>query len=168
MEIEAVRHWIEHFVLKHNLCPFAHRPFHDQKIAYLLIEEEDPAEIVFALMEACEALLVEDQETPQTTLLILKSGYEDFMLYLELFELAEHALEIEDLDLDFQLASFHPDYRFAEVDADDPGNKTNRSPYPILHILRRADVEQAIEQHPDTQKIPERNVELLRALFQKK
>ena len=83
-------------------------------------------------------------------------------------DLAEHLLQLQRKEHDYQLASFHPDYMFADSAYEDPANATNRSPYPMVHILRCADVEKAIDQYPDTLSIPQRNVELLRTLAEKK
>jgi len=64
----------------------------------------------------------------------------------------------------YQLASFHPEYRFEGVELNDPANYTNRSPYPMIHILREASVEQALEKYPNPEKIPERNIQLIQGL----
>jgi hypothetical protein len=64
----------------------------------------------------------------------------------------------------YQVASFHPDYRFADADADDPANYTNRSPYPMLHLLREASLEHAIDNYPDPDSIPENNIGKARSL----
>ncbi len=63
-----------------------------------------------------------------------------------------------------QLASFHPRYQFADTAVDDPGNATNRSPHPTLHLLRESSVERAVAAFPDTDAIFEANIERLRRL----
>ncbi|MBM74943.1 MAG: hypothetical protein CMK59_06055 [Proteobacteria bacterium] len=163
MEIQAVSQWIEHFVLKHNLCPFAHKPFKEKQIEYVVIQNTSIPEILQELLDCCERL--QQPNSPQTLLLILKSGFDDFEDYLDLFELSEDLLKMEILDETFQLASFHPKYCFDGLAYSDPANLTNRAPYPLIHILRCSDVEQAISQHPNTLDIPERNIKILRALF---
>nr|MBP8217866.1 DUF1415 family protein [Thauera sp.] len=65
---------------------------------------------------------------------------------------------------DLQVASFHPQYQFADTEADDPGNLTNRSPWPLLHIIREESLEKAIEHYPDVDAIPERNIARMKAL----
>ena len=63
-----------------------------------------------------------------------------------------------------QIASFHPDYQFAGVPEDDKANWTNRSPYPLLHLIRESMISAAMQSYPDLQHIPERNINTLRAL----
>ena len=163
MEALKVRHWVEHFVLKHNLCPFAHKPFKDNQIEYTVLDSTEQMDVLIHLINTCQHL--QTSPVPQTVLLILKQGFEDFDVYLELVDMAEELLIIENLSCEFQLASFHPEYRFEGTAHSDPANLTNRSPFPIVHILRCADVEQALKQHRDTLDIPKRNIELLRSLF---
>lgn len=62
----------------------------------------------------------------------------------------------------YQVASFHPEYVFADSPMDDPANYTNRSPYPMLHILREASIAKAISHYTSPEKIPERNVHFAR------
>jgi hypothetical protein len=100
----------------------------------------------------------------ETTLLVLTEGLEDFDDYLDLLEIAEALLADRGYEGTFQLASFHPDYVFADAEPDDPANFTNRSPYPMWHLLREAGLERALEHHPDPEGIPARNVEAMREL----
>ena len=73
-------------------------------------------------------------------------------------ELAETLVEEEDYEGIYQVASFHPDYCFADAEIDDPANYTNRSIYPMLHILREASVTNAVDNYPDVEGVPERNM----------
>ena len=68
----------------------------------------------------------------------------------------------------YQLASFHPDYCFADSEADDPANYTNRSPYPMLHLIREQSIEKALALYKKPESIPETNVQLARELGLKK
>ncbi len=63
-----------------------------------------------------------------------------------------------------QIASFHPRYQFAGAEPDAIENYTNRSPYPMLHLLREASVERAVAAFPDASRIYEKNIETLRRL----
>ena len=109
--------------------------------------------------------MLNQSSSPQTCFLILAQGFNDFLTYLDLFDLAVDLLSLEELDVCFQLASFHPEYCFEGLDHSDPANQSNRSPYPLIHILRCKDVRLAVEQHPDTKTIPEQNIALLRSLY---
>ena len=158
--IEITQKWIEDFVLAHNLCPFAHAPFHGGHIRYAVCEASSAALMHSALID--ELLWLESHPDTQTTLLILSESALSFYEYLDLVADSEHTLSEANLDDRYQLASFHPNYQFEGTPEDDPANATNRSPFPMLHILRCDDVEQARQLHPDVEGIPERNIQYLR------
>ena len=63
-----------------------------------------------------------------------------------------------------QIASFHPGYQFAETEAEDVENYTNRSPYPMLHLLREESVTRVAASEEELLAIPERNMETMRRL----
>jgi hypothetical protein len=88
----------------------------------------------------------------------------DFLDYNDFLEVADAAVSELDLDGELQVASFHPDYRFADTEPDDIGNYSNRAPYPTLHLLREASVDRAVAAFPDAATIFERNVDTLRRL----
>ena len=161
MFIEETKQWLIDFVLHHNLCPFAHHPHQQNKIRYHLSKAKVTEEQIEEFLG--EILALENQEA-QTTLIIYPTHFPMFLEYLDFFELLEDILEDTGWDETYQLASFHPNYQFADSDYEDPANATNRSPFPMVHLLRRADVRQAIENHPDTLNIAQRNIELLRSL----
>ena len=73
-------------------------------------------------------------------------------------------IEIYAWDGVFQIASFHPQYQFNDTAPEDRENWSNRSPFPILHILREASVEQALRQYQNPERIPHTNIQKLRSL----
>lgn len=160
--IAATRNWVSRFVVGHAICPFAAREVRRDSIRYQVLAADDVEPALLALVEACRAL--DASPAIETTLLILPSGVDDFEDYLNLLDLAEALLEAEGYSGVYQLASFHPDYRFDGAEPDDPANATNRSPWPMLHLLREASVSRALDNYPDPQAIPERNVALMRRL----
>ena len=159
MQIDATRLWVEEFVVRHNLCPFA-APFL-QKIHYRLVEAKALEERLLDLHQ--ELMYLDRSQEHRTSLLIYDDPLLDWDSYLDLLVIAEDL--IAEMGWPYQLASFHPQYQFVETEYDDPANKSNRSPYPTIHILRIDDVERAIAQHPDTNQIPLRNIAYLRTLF---
>ena len=98
----------------------------------------------------------------ETTLLILPNGHQDFDDYLELVDYAERLLEQQGYEGIYQIATFHPFYCFHGSEKNDPANFTNRSPYPILQLLREESIEKALEKYPHPEKIPERNIQFAR------
>ena len=161
MPIEKTQQWIINFVLHHNLCPFAHHPHQQGRIRYQLSTAENIDDIIQEFLEELD--LLERNET-QTTLIIYAAQFTLFSEYLDLVAILEEVLNDQKREDTYQLASFHPQYLFADSDYDDPANATNRSPFPMIHLLRWNDVYQAINNHPDTLGIPERNIALLRSL----
>ncbi|MFZ9347118.1 MAG: DUF1415 domain-containing protein [Arenimonas sp.] len=160
--VARIRHWIETVVVGMNFCPFAKRELKRGSIRFRICPDPDMESVLTELIREC-AHLDADAGT-ETTLLILQDGFDDFEDYLDLIGLAEDLLADQGYEGVYQIASFHPDYRFADAEADDPANYTNRSPYPMLHLLREAGLEHAIDNYPDPDSIPENNIGKARAL----
>ncbi|EWH02571.1 DUF1415 domain-containing protein [Halomonas sp. BC04] len=160
--LAATRTWVEHFVVAHDVCPFAGRELARDTIRYVEVEASEWEPALLTLIEECHRL----DETPavETTLLVLRHGLGDFDDYLDFLAVAEALMADQGYEGIYQLASFHPDYCFEDVEPDDPANFTNRSPWPMLHLLREASLEQALAHHADPEAIPERNIELMRRL----
>ncbi|MFG6159483.1 DUF1415 domain-containing protein [Halomonas sp. 1390] len=160
--LAATRAWVETFVVAHDVCPFAGREVARDSIRSVAVPARDREAALLTLFDECRHL--EANPEVETTLLVLTEGLEDFDDYLDLLEIAEALLADQGYEGTFQLASFHPDYVFADAEPDDPANFTNRSPYPMWHLLREAGLERALEHHPDPEGIPARNVEAMREL----
>ncbi|MEM9991249.1 MAG: DUF1415 domain-containing protein, partial [Bacteroidota bacterium] len=152
------------FVLDMNLCPFAKRPFQMDKIRYKVTVTDSPEELLQALMEELLWLQQTPAQTVETSLLIHPMALQRFEAYNEFLEITDALLDDLELQGIFQIVSFHPHYQFADTTPDDVENYTNRSPYPMLHILRESSVAQAVIHYPDVDAIPEKNITKLRAL----
>jgi hypothetical protein len=98
------------------------------------------------------------EEKIDTLLLIHPWALVDFFDYNNFLDIADAMLDESDLTGVLQIASFHPDYQFAGTTADDVTNCTNRSPFPMLHLLREASLDKAIDALPDANLIVERNL----------
>lgn len=160
--IAPVRRWIEQVVVGHDLCPFA-RPVLD-RVRYVVSEARDLEALLTDLAAELEALVNAAPARRPTTVLVVPHMLADFSDYLDAVELVDAVLADSGLEGEVQVASFHPEYRFADAPADDPAHYTNRSPYPLLHLLREDEVSRAVDAHPDVEAIPERNVAHFRAL----
>lgn len=164
-EIQATKTWLEQFVIGLNLCPFAAKPFREGRIHYALEASAEPTQIAERLIDELERL----QTSPEieTTLLIIPNALGDFDVYWDFVEVAESIIEQLGLMGIFQIASFHPKYCFEGVETDDPANRTNRSPYPMLHLLREQSLSEAIEAYQDIEHLATRNLGRMRDLFSK-
>lgn len=160
----ATRTWLEKAVIGLNLCPFAKAPHLGGRIRYAVSVAETPDELRADLVDELETLAAADPEEIETTLLIHPRVFADFLDYNDFLEVADETLEELDLVGEIQVASFHPRYQFAGTEPDDIENYTNRSPYPMLHLLRESSVDAAVAAFPDTEQIYERNIETMRAL----
>ena len=162
--VVATRTWLERAVIGLNLCPFAKAPHLGGRIRYAVSLAETPDELRADLVDELETLAAADPEEIETTLLIHPRVFADFLDYNDFLEVADETLEDLDLVGEIQVASFHPRYQFAGTEPDDIENYTNRSPYPMLHLLRESSVDAAVAAYPDTAQIHEKNIETLRAL----
>lgn len=160
--ITAVRQWVESFVVAMNLCPFAKRELLKERVRFVSTPAASEEALLVALQE--ELLLMEADAAIETTLLIHAQVLQDFYDFNDFLDIADRLLVQMDLDGVYQIASFHPDYQFGGTQPDDAENYTNRSPYPVLHILREDSLEHAIAGYPDVDDIPERNIALMNEL----
>jgi hypothetical protein len=162
--VQETREWLEKAVIGLNLCPFA-KPVHvADRIRYAVSRAETPEALLVDLLDELRTLAAADPEEIETTLLIHPRVLTDFLDYNDFLGVADAALEELDLVGEIQVASFHPHYQFEGTDPDDIENYTNRSPYPILHLLREASIEEAVASFPDTDRIYKANIETLRKL----
>jgi uncharacterized protein len=155
--ILITKNWIETFVLGLNLCPFARHPYRNDKIRYVVFEGDDMTQLGEFLVKEMHIL---DETSPsiiETTLIVLRDTLTNFDEYLEILYALEELLNQLEYDGVYQLVSFHPDYLFEESEPTDVENYTNRSPYPMLHLLREDSVSRTIEAFPEVGDIIERN-----------
>ncbi|NOR80610.1 MAG: DUF1415 family protein [Methyloprofundus sp.] len=160
--IAQTKRWVEQVVIGLNFCPFAKPVFEQGKIHYQVSDAQS--------LECCledlitEAERLDKQNKIETTLLIYERALQGFEDFLDVVEIANDLMVEQGYEGVYQLASFHPDYCFADSDDNDPANYTNRSPYPMLHLIREHSMEQALTHYKDPENIPETNVQLAREL----
>jgi hypothetical protein len=162
--IAATREWLERAVIGLNLCPFAKAVHVRDQVRYVVSDACDEQSLLADLLHELRGLADADPELVETTLLIHPHVLGDFLDYNDFLEVADAAVSELDLDGELQVASFHPDYRFADTTPDDIGNFSNRAPFPTLHLLREASVDRAVAAFPDAGSIYERNIDTLRRL----
>jgi len=149
--------WIKSVVIGCNFCPFAAKAMLRKSIRYVVLPVATVESTLAILSD--ELQFLDQNDTIETTLIIFQNDFSDFSQYLDLVELAEALNSRLGYDGVYQLASFHPEYMFEGSGEDDPANYTNRSAYPMLHILREESITIAVELYPDTEAIPQRNIE---------
>jgi len=160
----AVRNWVESFVIDMNLCPFAKPELVNNRVRFAVTEAISEAQLLAALQTELE--LLDNNPLVETTLLIHAQLLQDLSDYNQFLDHADRLLQQMNLEGVYQIASFHPDYRFDGTDAEDAANYTNRSPYPLLHIIREASLERAIANFARVDQIPRRNIAHMNKLGQ--
>lgn len=161
---QQVRQWVERIVIGLNLCPFAATPYKNGQVRIAVSEAATDEGLLGDLRRELQLLQDSPIETLETTLVVVTGMLTEFDDYNQFLDLADDLLGDEGWSDDYQIASFHPHYMFGGTRANDPGNLTNRSPWPILHILREASIDRALEEYPDPDSIPRRNVRLMKSL----
>ncbi|WP_374555052.1 DUF1415 domain-containing protein [Thermomonas sp.] len=159
-----VRRWLERAVIGLNLCPFAKAVYVKQQVRIVVSDASTERALLEQLGEELALLRDTPAETVDTTLLVHPQVLGDFLDYNDFLDDADGLVEAMDLDGVLQVASFHPDYRFADTAPDDAGNLTNRAPWPILHLLREDSLDRAVAAYPDPDGIIERNIATMREL----
>jgi hypothetical protein len=162
--LAATRLWLEKAVIGLNLCPFAKAAYVKNRVRLVVSPATTEDELLEDLATELRYLDGVEPVECETTLLIHPEMLRDFLAYNDFLELADATVEALDLTGEIQVASFHPQYQFAGSDPDDIENYSNRSPYPLLHLLREASVELAAASHPEVDLIPEKNMATLSKL----
>jgi hypothetical protein len=162
--IAETRAWVERVVIGLNLCPFAKAPQVKGQVRYVASRAVDAAELLTDLVAELHRLAEAPAELIETTLLVHPHALNDFDDYNDFLDVADAALAELELEGVLQVASFHPEYRFADSEPDDLANATNRSPYPTLHLLREDSIDRAVAAFPEAEAIFEANIETMEEL----
>lgn len=162
--IEATRRWLERAVIGLNLCPFAKSVYVKEQVRYVVSQATTPEALLEQLMDELQLLSDTSPEKIDTTLLIHPGVLTDFLDFNDFLDVADAALEDMELEGELQVASFHPNFQFADTDQNDISNYTNRAPYPTLHLLREDSIARAVEAFPDAAEIFEKNIDTMEKL----
>ena len=164
LAIAETRAWVRRAVIGLNLCPFARAVDVKDQIRYVFSDATDAETLLATLVVELQRLADTDPAIVDTTMVIHPRVFADFEDFNDFLELADAAVEDLDLDGILQVASFHPQFQFADTEPDDITNATNRAPYPTLHLLREDSVDRAVAAFPEAEAIFERNMETLEKL----
>jgi hypothetical protein len=165
--IAATRDWVRRAVIGLNLCPFAHAVEQRGQVRYVVSHATREDELLADLRAELAHLAATPAEVTDDTLLIHPGVLQEFFAFQQFLTRADAAVRKAGLEGVIQIASFHPDYQFADAEPDDVTNCTNRAPYPTLHLLREASIAAAVAAFPAAEGIYERNQATLRALGRK-
>ncbi len=156
--VSATKQWLAEIIIGLNFCPFAKKEFVNNSICYYESKQSQVKPALHEFIEQCRYLQAHPEL--ETTLLIYNDGFRSFERYLDLVDYANDLLVDSGFEGVFQLASMHPEYCFEGEDFDEASNYTNRSPYPIIHIIREASMARVLAVYNEPEKIPENNIAL--------
>lgn len=162
--IAETRAWVDRAVIGLNLCPFAKAVQVKGQVRYAVCASAEPKELLSALIDELHALANCAPNETDTTLLIHPAALTDFLDFNDFLGLVDDTLDDLGYAGTLQVASFHPQFQFADTHVHDVSNATNRSPYPTLHILREASIDRAVAAFPDPEAIFEANIQTLENL----
>jgi uncharacterized protein len=162
--IDATRRWLERAVIGLNLCPFAKAVHAKQQIRWVVSRASTEAALLAELVHELQSLAAADAQAVDTTLLIHPDVLQDFHAYNQFLGRADRAIVKQRLQGVLQVASFHPHYQFHDCEPDDVANCSNRSPYPLLHLLRESSIDRAVGAFPEPESIYDANIRTLREL----
>ncbi|KAL7532222.1 hypothetical protein ACHAXR_004497 [Thalassiosira sp. AJA248-18] len=160
--------WIKKVVIGYNLCPFAERPLREDKLKVSVVRGSDDEYVASAVVYE---LIARSEESQSGTTVVVAPEYypDDFVGYMNLVQwIEDNIFDEHELDGLVQIAPFHPKFEFAGSGNEGIDNFTNRSPYPMFHILREDEVGGAVEKlGGDASKVWSRNVRLLESMEEK-
>jgi len=162
--IADIEHWLDEVVIGLDLCPFAAKPRREKRVRIAVSHATDEETLLNDLQAELERLSDTPAAELETTLLAIPAMLEDFADYNDFLDAVDLWVEQFGWEGELQVASFHPQYQFADTAPDDPGNLTNRSPWPLLHLLREDSLEHVLAHYPDIDTIPERNIRRMEGL----
>ncbi|PSU33977.1 DUF1415 domain-containing protein [Photobacterium lutimaris] len=156
---QQVKQWLEDVVIGLNLCPFAAKPNRNKQIQIFISEASNEEVLLEEIYQQLQKLDNTPVEELETTLVVTPNLFRDFADYNQYLDLLDALLFQMGYQGTYQVASFHPDYYFHGTEPNDAENLTNRSPYPVFHLIREASMEKVLKHYPDPEGIPERNIE---------
>ncbi|MBC7608679.1 MAG: DUF1415 domain-containing protein [Polaromonas sp.] len=164
--LQKTKHWLEAAVIGLNLCPFAKAVYVKNQVRLVVSKARHADDLLEELDRELDLLVAMPADEIDTTLLIHPTLFEDFLDFNDFLEVADGVVDEHELEGVIQLASFHPQFQFDGTEPDDISNFTNRAPFAILHLLREASVERAVESFPEAESIFEQNIARLESLGQ--
>ena len=156
--------WLENAVIGLGLCPFASKPLLEKRIRIQVFTGKSELDLLSTLH--AELLLLDQQPASEleTTLLVITGLLSDFDDFNQFLNQVDALLEHFAWEGKYQVASFHPQYCFADTAPEAAENLTNRSPYPLLHIIREDSLAEALEHFSEPEKIPVQNIKRMNSL----
>jgi len=160
----AVNQWLNDVVIGLNLCPFAAKPQRNKQIKIFVSEATTEEVLLEDILAQIMELDATEPEVLETTLVAVPNMLNDFYDYNLFIDWIEALIRQQEWEGTFQLATFHPDYCFGGAEPEDAENLTNRSPYPVFHLIREESMEKVLKHYPNPEAIPDTNIARVESL----
>ncbi|THE62159.1 DUF1415 domain-containing protein [Vibrio parahaemolyticus] len=161
---QQVDQWLNDVVIGLNLCPFAAKPQRNKQIKIFVSKATQEEALLEDILLQLIELSTTEPEKLETTLVVVPNMLQDFWDYNFCIDWVEGLIKQQDWEGIFQVATVHPDYCFGGAAPEDDENLTNRSPYPIFHLIREESMEKVLKHYPDPESIPDTNIARVSAL----
>ncbi|MCP3699383.1 DUF1415 domain-containing protein [Aliivibrio sp. S4TY2] len=161
---QDVQQWLEDVVIGLNLCPFAAKPNRNKQIKIFVSEATTEEVLLEDILQELMNLDSKTAEELETTLVAIPNMLQDFMDYNFFLDWVDALIKQQEWEGIYQIATFHPDYCFGGAEPEDDENLTNRSPYPVLHLIREESMEKVLKHYPNPEAIPDTNIARVEAL----
>lgn len=162
--LNLTNYWLETIVVGLDLCPFARIPFEKGQIRVVECEDAGEEGQMGFFLEELEFLNQVEAADVSTTLIVYPQASSSFSEFNDFVGDLEFMLEEAGLDEIFQLVAFHPKFVFEHLDPDHLGNYVNRSPFPVLHILRSDEIARVVKNPKEGEMISFNNDKKLHSL----
>lgn len=136
--------WLLEAVLGLGLCPFAVQPQAHGRVRIAVSSARHVDGFLDDLDAELQRLSEHPAEVLETTLLVHADLFPDFEVFNDFADVVEAVIDEHGLSEAIELVLFHPDLRFEGAPQDSTENLPNRSPYPMLHLLRSDSLAQAL------------------------
>ena len=167
--------WVDEFIVAKDVCPFARAPREavdprglDVHVIHGDASLESVVESVVSRALELQTSIADarfNRRGGKTSLVVAPECVElaSFDAFLDVMHVCEGVFADVGLEGDVQVVGFHPEYKFHGEEATDAAAFTNRSPYPMFHLLRECDVARASGES-DIGELLDRNASMLREI----
>ena len=151
--LERTKSWIDQVVIGLQLCPFAEQPYKNNVISYHILRSLEGHKVIQKLLDLITEMVTSKVETGFLILPDLRMTFSEFFALVTDLNTELRMQGEEHTDL----IAFHPEFYYDQVPPDATENATNRSPYPMIHLLNKMDLEKIVESGFDVQQLLEQN-----------
>lgn len=164
---QKIKQWLEDIIIGLNLCPFAKTPYENGLIRLTHSDKTEFEDVLNAFVAEIEKIHSEGPSKISNTILFYPKLSVSFEEFLDIYASCNVILEEIQATQLYQIVIFHPQFLFDGIDKNKRDHYVNRSPYPLLHILRKDELNQVISHDGMGEEINRVNSQRLNQLSEK-